>query len=239
MISKFFLPVFLLFFICSCGGNDNKNNKEIVKKVPETNSKLKMEQKPGLIYTLDVIKPRKNLYLESRSRIGDSTFFCSHKGKIDLADSLGNGRTNITDLHCEYLVDKVYLRGLENDRWFIIWQETYHKGQKTSLAVFKKGEINPEWKVIFPYTNAGPAVLDGDMCYFTTIGMAAKINVSNGGMQWKVDSLFNTAKLQYKRFEVPLVFNDKVVFVDMPEKRRAKRDTLVVDPVSGKQKKIR
>ena len=238
MISKFFLPVFLLFLICSCGGNDNKNNKEIVKITPPK-TKPKIEQKPGLIYTLDIIKPRKNLYLESRCRIGDTTFFCSHKGKIDIADSSGNFRRNITDLHCEYLVDKVYLSPLENDRWFIIWQETYHKGQKTSLAVFKKGQTNPEWKVIFPYTNAGPGVLDGNMCYFTTIGMAAKIDVSNGEMQWQVDSLFNSAKLQYKRFEVPIVLNDKIIFVDMPEKRRPKRDTLVLDPVSGQRKKIR
>lgn len=197
----------------------------------------KQEQKPGLVYPYELIKPAKSAYADARVQIGDSAVLCSYKGRIVLADSFGESHSLITDLRCEYLIDKVYILPRANDCWLIIWLETYQQGQKTNFALYKKGELKAEWKTSFPYTNAGPVVLDGSMCYFTMMGMVGKMNVDNGELQWKIDSLYDPFKWSYKRFEVPRVYPDKVIFIDMPEKRRPKSDTLVLDPTSGARKK--
>lgn len=234
MAAKFFLPILLLLIFNSCGNKPVVSNQKVKEDVIAKPA-AKPEQKQGLIYPYELKKSSKSAYDDARVRIGDSTILCSKRGKIELADSMGNSRVRIADLHCEYLVDKVYVLPRENDQWFIIWQETYQQGQKTNLAVYKKGATVPVWKTSFPYTNAGPVVLDGEMCYFTTMGMVGKINVDKGEIQWKLNSLYNPFKWMFKRFEVPRIYSDKVVFIDLPEPRREKRDTLILDPASGKR----
>jgi hypothetical protein len=237
MISRFLFPALLVLFFCSCG-NSGGGNKGKNRKVDTTHKRnIETEQKAGLIKTYELIKSRKSQYDDSRCRVGDSVVFCSYKGVIDLADSTGRSRSRITDLNCEYLVDKVYVLPRNNNRWFVVWQETDQQGQKTNLGVYTKGENKANWRLTFPYTNLGPPVVDGDMCYFTTMGMVGKVDITNGKLQWKIDSLFNPYKWSYKKFALPLVFEDKVVFIDLPEPgRREKRDTLVLDPATGKRK---
>lgn len=236
MILRLLFPAILLLFFCACGNKENGADSK-VKVDTGFKRKPKPKQKDGLTYPSEIIKPKKNPYDDASVRIGDSIIYCSYKGELSYVASPGSPRVAITHLRCEYLIEKVFILPRPDKCWFIAWQETDQKGQKSSLAVYKEGEKKPEWKAAFPYTNTGPPVLDGDMCYFTTMGMVAKIDVTNGEMQWRVDSLFNVNKWKYKRFYVPKVYEDKVVFVDMPERgRREKLDTLILDPVSGKKK---
>jgi hypothetical protein len=234
MISRFFFPALITLLFCACGNSDAPTK---VKPGPVIKPKAVKPQKPGLVYAHELIKPKKNSYADARTMFGDTLILCSYKGKIDLADSSGNNRVNITDLRCEFHIEKAYILPWGDQRWFIAWQETNQTRQTTNLAVFKQGEKKPEWKIQFPYPNLGPVVLDGDMCYFTTMGMVGKANVAEGKMEWKIDSLFNVYKWSNRSFAMPLVYEDKVVFIDMPERgRREKRDTLVVDPVLGVRK---
>lgn len=235
MIPRFFLPVMLLLFFCACGNKENATNPKV--KADTAKQKQKPKEKEGLVYPYEIIKPKKSPYEDASVRIGDSVILCSYKGEIDYIHPPGSQRKKIVHIHCEYLIERVFILPREDSRWFIAWQETDQKGQRTTLAVYKTGEKNPDWKVSFPYTNTGPPVVDGDMCYFTTMGMVAKIDISNGEMKWRVDSLFNPVKWNYKRFYVPKVYSNKVVFVDMPERgRREKLDTLILDPETGKRK---
>jgi hypothetical protein len=235
MISRFLVPSLIALLFCACGDIDGP---VVVKPGPVKKQKGVKPQKPGLVYAHELIKPKKNSYADARAKFNDTLILCSYKGKIDFADSSGKNRVNITDLRCEFHIEKAYILPWGDQRWFIAWQETNQTGQTTNLAVFKQGERKPEWKIQFPYPNLGPVVLDGDMCYFTTMGMVAKANVKEGKVEWKIDSLFNVYKGTNKQFSMPLVYRDKVVFIDRPERgQREKRDTLVVDPKSGERKK--
>jgi hypothetical protein len=235
MISRFFFPVLVLFLFCACGNKENATDPKA--KADTAKPKQKAKEKEGLIYPYEIIKPKKNPYDDASIRIGDTVVFCSYKGEIDYVHPAGSPRNKIVHIHCEYLIERVFILPREDSRWFIAWQETDQKGQRTTLAVYKAGEKKPDWKISFPYTNTGPPVVDGDMCYFTTMGMVGKVDISTGEMKWKVDSLFNPAKWTYKRFYVPKVYPNKVVFVDMPERgRREKLDTLILDPETGKRK---
>ncbi|MDQ3111418.1 MAG: hypothetical protein M3R17_16145 [Bacteroidota bacterium] len=230
MISRFFILVVVLVFFCGCG---NAEKPIQVKPNPIVKPKA-LPQKSGLIYAHELIKPKRNSYDDARARIGDTLILCSYKGRIDFADSTGKNRVSITDLRCEFHIEKAYILPWGEQRWFITWQETDQTGQKTNLAIFREGERKPEWKIQFPYPNLGPVVLDGEMCYFTTMGMVGKANLAEGKMEWQIDSMFNVYKWSFKQFSTPLVYPDKVIFIDLPERgRREKRDTVVVDPVSG------
>jgi hypothetical protein len=234
MISRFFLPSLIVLLFCACGNADGPIK---VKPGPVAKRKEVKPLKPGLVYAHSFTWPPKDSYADARVKFGDTLIICSYKGKIDFADSSGKKRRNITDLRCEFHIERAYILPWGDQHWFIVWQETDQTDQTTNLAVFKEGERKPEWKIQFPYPNLGPVVLDGDMCYFTTMGMVAKANVREGKMEWKIDSLFNVYKWAHKQFSVPQVYKDKVVFIDLPERgQRAKRDTLVVDPVSGARK---
>lgn len=236
MIPKFILPIFVLAVLSSCGNKENKNGV----KVPKVPSKQieKPQKKPGLLYPYELIKAKKKQHDDSFARLGDSMIICSYKGKIELADSTGNSREKIVDLRCEYLIDQAYILPRENNEWFMIWQETHHQGQRTNFAVFKKGTDKPEWKISFPYANLGPPVVDGEMCYFTIIGMVGKMNIGSGKVEWKKDSLYNPHTGKFKKFELPIVYPDKIVFVDLPVRgRKEKRDSLHLDPITGQQKK--
>ncbi len=233
---RFFLPILMLTIFASCG---NEENKKVAVTKPDAVIKPKGKpQKAGLRQSYELIKPRKNQYNDATVRIGDSMVYCSYKGKIAFGDTLGNSRISIVDLRCEYFIDRVHVLPVQPKQWMIVWQETYQLGQRTNIARFREGEQAPVWKLTFPNTNAGPVALDQNMCYFTMMGMVGKLNIDNGELQWKVDSLFNQYKMMYKKFEVPKVYENKVVFVDFPERgRREIRDTLVLDPATGARKK--
>ena len=236
MILKFFLPFLMLIVFASCGTTEKE--KVVVVKLDSVIKPKNKPQKPGLRQSYELIKPRKNQFNDATVRVGDSIVFCSYKGKIEFGDTLGNSRMRIVDLHCEYFIDRVHVLPVESKHWLIVWQETFQRGQRTSIAMFQQGEQQPDWKITFPNTNAGPVVLDENMCYFTMMGLVGQVNIDNGELQWKVDSLFNQYKMMFKKFEVPKVYANKVVFVDLPERgRREIRDTLVLDPATGARKK--
>ncbi|CAN5139220.1 hypothetical protein BH09BAC5_BH09BAC5_09000 [soil metagenome] len=228
------IGLFVSIFAISCGNNEKKTLPP--KKV---NVKIKSEipqQKTGLIYPYILVRSKKQQFDDARVRIGDSVIISTYKGKIVLTDSSGNSKKQIADLKCEYMMDNLYVLPRSGNKWFFVWQETNHEGQKSSLAVFSEGSEKPEWKISFPYGNVGPAVIDQNMVYFTAMGTVAKIDISTGKLIWKQDSLFNPLKLSYKKFYTPSVFDDKVIFVDYPEPgRREKRDTLILDPSTGKR----
>ncbi len=240
MIRNLFILLLISLLLTSCG-NSNEQNKVIEKKAPKVQKRnLKSEQKGGLIYPVLLIKTNRSQYDESYCKIGDSLFYSSHRGFISLGHPNSKERIPLADLKEEYLVDKMFILPWKESRIFVIWQETDYEGQKTKLGLYKQGVSKPEWKLSFPYTNMGPVVVDGEMAYFTTLGMVGKVNVNTGVLQWKIDSLFNPLKMAYLSFEVPLVFDEKIIFIDFPEPgRRERRDTLFLDPRNGLEIKRR
>lgn len=232
------LILLLMLVFAGCGnpaGETPVNKKTKNKKAP---AEQKESLKKGLGHSYTFTKASKYQFDGLRCRIGDTLLMSSAKGKTSLADSSGKLSALLFDLNCEFLVDQMHVYPMKNKSWLVGWSETDHEGQKSHLAVFSPGKNKPDWIVTFPYMNIGPFVIDGDAAYFTTIGMVARINIEEGKVQWKIDSLFNSDNFRFNKFEMPLVYDDRVVFVDFPVPgRRDRRDTIVVDLQTGKRKK--
>lgn len=226
---------FLLLFFCSCG-----NGPTVIEHVPKSKTnkpavpKATENFKKGLVYGLEMKKSNRTPYEDAYAKVGDTVFICDYKGKMDMKDTLSQKRSFLFNLHAEFMVDRIFIIPLSGDRWFVSWQETDHEGVKSYAACFKTGAPKPEWRLFFDVPNPGIPVLDGENVYVTYLGIAAKLAVDDGKYQWKHDSLFNTVREPYKKFESPRVFDNKVEFVDFPiPGHREKRDTLRVNPETG------
>jgi hypothetical protein len=227
------LLITFLFFSC---GNSPKGNK---KKVADTTGRKKVmieTIKPGCVSATELFKGSKTPYDEAMGKSGDTIFHCSYKGEFSFTDTASKKNTFLFDIKAEYMIDKIFIIALPENKWFLSWQETDHEGVKSYSAVYKTGAIKPEWKLTFKVPNPGPPILDGTDAYVTYLGIAGKLSIGDGKFAWKYDSLFNTNKEPFKQFEKPRIFENKIEFVDLPiPGRRERRDTLRVDPVTGKR----
>jgi outer membrane protein assembly factor BamB len=230
---------FLLLITCAgCSHSSNENPPVTGNHYKKKIAGPKEPEKEGVKHSYHFVKASKYQFDGFSCRIGDTILLCSAHGKVSLADSSGKIKSGLFDFHCEYLVDDLYAYPLKKDTWLVGWSETNHEGQNSHMAVFTAGKDKPDWIFSFPVMNIGPFALDDQMVYFTTIGMVAKVDADEGKMQWKIDSLFNPSKWAYNKFESPLVYDDRVEFVDMPVPgRRDRRDTIAVDPQTGARKK--
>ena len=168
-------------------------------------------------------------------RVDDSMYFCSYKGRMFSADSLGKGRHFLFDLKTEYLIDNMYFRPIGQSRFFIAWQQTDHTGIRSFFAVFNRGDNTPVWKSTSAAPSPGVPVLDSNVVYVSTLGMIGKLNLKTGEEIWRHDSLFDQFKLTYKFFNKPLIYPHTVCFFDNPIRgKKGKSDSIWVDDNSGK-----
>ncbi len=237
-MKRVFLLLPLIFFLFSCGEKPagKKTTDTVLLKPKKTAEKFK--EKEGLVSGVLLVKGIKTPYEDAIGRIGDSVLISTYKGKVEKADSMGRHRRLLFDLKGKFLVDKIIVAPRGKGEWLVCWQETELLGMNSYAALYKTGSEKPEWKNRFEGANPGIPVIDGDAAYVTSQGLVAKVNLSDGTLAWAHDSLFNPYKYTYQKFERPIVCADKVVFVDYPVPgRRERRDTLVVEPVSGKRLK--
>ncbi len=235
---KFYFPLFLSILFYSCGNNFTEVKYDTLKAVPHMKAHPKESFKMGLTDAIEIIKGNRTPYDEGFARSGDSLYYCSYKGKVELSDTMRKKRILLFDLKSEFMVDRIFIIPITGKGWMVSWQETDHEGVKSYAAVFKTGMEKPEWKLRFLVPNPGIPVLDGQDVYVTYLGTVAKISTEDGKIKWKYDSLFNTTNQPFKKIDRPRVFDNRVEFVDFPiEGRRQKRDTLRVDPVSGERLK--
>lgn len=230
-----FLISFALFALAACGPKQDPDETvsadTVVVKVPE-----KYPAKPGLVYPVELKKGAKNAYMGFTARSGDTLYFSTYKGRVEYSDTLGANRHFIFDLKTEFLIDRIFVTAYGANQFFVVWQETNHLGVKSCMALFNTGEEKPVWKQTFSVINAGQPVVDGEHAYITTLGMVGKIGINDGVFVWKKDSLFSSTNLRYQKFETPIVTKDRVLFVDYPiPGKRTKRDTIMVDVVSGER----
>ncbi|HTL80746.1 MAG TPA: hypothetical protein VL651_03520 [Bacteroidia bacterium] len=223
--------VFLSAFISWSCGTPPVVDVPVKKKIDT--AKTVSGLKPGLIYPQHFIKIATTPFEDAHLKVNGEYFICSYKGKVEQTDSLNKNRKLLFDLKAEFMVDEIYIfkRG---EGFFVNWQETDHEGVKTYFAYYKTGMNKPDWKYVEKAPSPGPPVVDNDRIYVTTLGMVGKINMDAGIFDWKLDSLFNQNNNAFKKFEAPLVYPDKVVFVDLPiPGKRTKRDTITCDPETG------
>jgi hypothetical protein len=229
------LPVF--FFLLSCGEKPVEVKTDTVPAKPKKVAS-KFNEKDGLIFGVELVKGIKTPYEDAIGRVGDSLLISSFKGKVEKADTLGRTRRLLFDLKGKFLVDKIIIAPRAEGEWLVCWQETELLGMNSYAALYKTGSEKPEWKNRFEGANPGIPVIDGDAAYVTSKGIVAKINLSDGKIAWMHDSLFNPYKHTYQKFERPIVCANKIVFVDYPVRgKRERRDTLVVEPVTGERLK--
>lgn len=178
---------------------------------------------------------RKSAYDDFYVRIKDSAYFCNYKGKMQSADTLGNRVNTLFNLNAEYLIDKVYFLPINNNQFYVSWQETDHKGVYTYFALFDRGNDTPVWKRSIKAHSPGQPVIDSDNVYISSLGMIGKVGLYSGELIWQHDSLFDPLSLKYKAFNQPLLYTHSVCFFDFPiVGKKGKADTIWVNDVSGK-----
>jgi hypothetical protein len=178
---------------------------------------------------------RKSAYDDFYVRIKDSAYFCNYKGLMQSADTLGNRAGVLFDLMAEYLIDKVYFMPIQDDQFYVSWQETDHKGVFSYYAVFKRGNNTPVWKRSIKTHSPGQPVIDSSDVYISSLGMIGKVGLYTGEVKWKFDSLFDPMSLKFKEFAKPSLYTNTACFFDFPIKgKKNKRDTIWVNEVTGK-----
>lgn len=200
-----------------------KKSEHIGKDVLSGIEMIKVVEKFNTIFTIS---------------FGDTIVFCTTKGKVEIADTLDHIRKPFVDLKVKFMLDKIYVLPLSKTKWFFVWQESSMDGIETDLAVFDQGNPDPEWKIRFTDPDPGIPVVDGNVAYVSTLGRAAKISMSEGRVLWTKDGLYDQYKAAFRKIDKPIVFPDKVIFVDFPiPGRRDYRDSLILDPITGERKK--
>lgn len=224
-----FLPVF--FFSCSDSGKDSVVDSDTL---PIVSKKPVFKSKDGVVYARLLEKSQRTPYEEASGVIGDRCYYSSYKGKIESSDTIKRVREFIFDLRAEFMIDKMYLYPLGNNTYFINWQETDHNGIHTSAAVIEKGGTKPLWKKDFRVPNPGQAAIDSGSVYITGLGLAAKMNLSNGDFYWLRDSLYSNINQAFQQMQPVVVQADKVFIIDYPiTGKRSRCDTLRLHPSTG------
>ncbi len=228
-----YLALLIALFLMSCGSkpveDSNKNDSQYQPPV-----KIDSTRK-GLVFPVSMNLVRKSAYDDFYIRIGDSVYQCSYKGVITSADTLGNSMGLIANLKAEYLIDKVYFQPTGNNQFFIVWQETDHKGVTSYFALFNRGSTQPVWREKIKAHSPGQPVIDSNLVYISSLGMVGKLDLYSGEAYWKYDSLFDPLKLSFKEFERPLLYTSTVCFFDKPIKgKKVNRDSIWINDKSGK-----
>ena len=180
---------------------------------------------------------QRTAYNDFYLRMGDSMYYCSYKGRFEVADTLGKHRRPLFDLKVEYIVDVIYVYRINKTEYFVAWQETDHRGVQSYFAAFEDGAARESWKMRVDAPAPGQPVVDSPFVYISTLGMIGKIDMNTGAPAWKHDSLFDQYTLVYKKFDTPLIYRNSVCFFDFPVKgKKNKRDTIWVDDRSGKMR---
>lgn len=229
------LRCFLLlipFLFVACGSGTEPSVKKDSPYVPP----VKIDSiRKGLLYPRPMNIVRQSAYDDFIVRIGDSMFHCSYKGIIESSDTLGNSRHFIADLEAEYLIDKVFLQPVDNDQFFVSWQETDHTGVSSYFALFKRGQAKAVWLENMKAPTPGPPVIDSMNVYVSSLGMIEKLKLYSGETVWRHDSLFDPMRIRFKEFERPLVYTNTVCFYDKPVRgKKSNRDSIWINDKSGK-----
>lgn len=230
------LPVFifLLLFFYACGDAVKKETADTAKekKIMDVRGPALKE---GIIYATELKRGNENAFVDAVGRAGDTIYTGTFKGYIEASDSAGKNRHFILDLKAEYMVDAVFILAYSPGVYFVVWQETDHVGAISYMALFKEGTSKPLWKKKYGEINPGLPVADSSYAYISSLGFIGKVSLDDGSFIWKRDSLYVNLNRRYQRFQAPLVYKNKVVFVDYPVPgRRDIRDTIKVNAASGK-----
>lgn len=232
-MKKFPAFIFLLCFLYSCGESTPKDSSPVKDSVVHAPLKQPVT-KAGIVNLTELKRGNQTAFADATGRIGDTVYYCGYKGRVEYLDTLKQRRVFLFDLKAEFLVDKIYLAPCGTDHYFVVWQETNHTGARSNTAMYKAGEPKPIWRKSFGAINPGIPAMDSACAYITCVGFVGKIMLADGSFAWVHDSLYETTNLRYQRFEVPLVYDDKVLFIDYPVPgRRPKRDTIKADPLTG------
>jgi hypothetical protein len=224
------------FFFFACGNAPPINNNAKPKK--ENTGQITDYPKKGILTGIELKRGQEKINPTFTARSGDTIFFCSSKGRIEIADTVSRDRKLFIDLHVGIMVDKIYVLCLPERRWLWVWQETYEEGIESDFALFTSGNPDPVWKLKFKDPNPGMPVADGNAVYISTLGRVAKISLTDGHPVWVKEGLYNSYKFSFMKIDKPVVFPDKVIFVDFPiPGHRDSRDSLFLDPLTGERKK--
>jgi hypothetical protein len=238
-MSRFLLIASFAFFALSCetkGPVIERNLADSIDSSKRAIAQKKRATKPGVIYLKELKKGQRNAYEDAIGRLGDTMFYCTYKGRIEYMDTAQKKRNFLFDIRAEFMVDRIYIARWKDDRYFLVWQETDHNGVTSYAAVFRAGEEKPIWKEMFRLPNPGPPAIDGSDAYISMLGMVAKMSLEDGAFAWKLDSMYNTSRQTFQKFEPVQVYEERIVFIDYPiPGRRPNRDTLVLDPKSGEK----
>ncbi|HTF02488.1 MAG TPA: hypothetical protein VK826_00625 [Bacteroidia bacterium] len=225
--------VFLvLISLVSCGDDTTRPPKAdcpVKVNTPVDSSRKNTERATVLL------SQRKTAYDVFVGRKGDSLYYCEYKGRVEIADTLGKNRRFLFDLEAEFLIDEIFIHRIDDQHFFVVWQETDHLGINSKWALYKLGTKKPEWIKSHGEPDPGQPVIDGDYAYVSTLGMIGKIDMRNGQYAWQHDSLYDPMKFKYKTFERPLIYPTLVCFFDKPIRgRKSNRDSIWVNDVTGK-----
>lgn len=228
-IFSFFIAVFS--FSCTGSGDGNETDEDTLPIITKVKP---LQSKPGVVYPILLKKSQRTPYEDASLILGDTVFYCSYKGKIEWSDTIKRERHFIYDIRAEFMVDRLYISPLGGEKYFINWQETDHNGVRSYAAVVETGAAKPVWKQQFTAPNPGMSAIDSGSVYTTALGVVAKINLADGAIAWKYDSLYSTVTLSYQKFQPVIVREKEIIFIDYPVNgRRPKCDTLVVDAETG------
>lgn len=233
MIPRALIVPLVFVLLTSCGQS------------PETTPPVKNDTKPkpekidssrtGLMYVPEFSVVRKSAYETYSSRIGDSVYNCDYKGHFESSDTVKGIGHFLFDLQVEFLIDKLYFFPVEQNRFFVCWQETDHLGVYTYFGLYERDNNSPVWQKQYRAPSPGQPVIDSDAVYVSTLGMIGKFDLHTGDPVWVHDSLFDPIRLSYKQFERPLLYTNTACFYDLPIKgKKNRRDSIWVNEASGK-----
>lgn len=217
----------------SCG--QDSGTTPPVKENPKPKAeKIDSTRKGSVIVPqLDVI--RLSAYETYSVRIGDTIYTCNYKGHFQSEDTAKRVQHFLFDLKVEFLIDRLYFFPVEQNRFFVCWQETDHVGVYSYFGMYERGSNSPLWLKQYKAPSPGQPVIDSNAVYTSTLGMIGKFDLYSGNPVWMYDSLFDPIKLSYKQFERPLLYTNTACFYDMPIKgKKNKRDSIWVNESSGK-----
>lgn len=226
-----FFIIALALFSCGSGSNPQNNQKDdtFIRVAPIDSTRK------GIAYPKQMNMVRKSAYDNFNLRLGNDLYNCSYKGVFEITDTNGQNGRHLFDLEAEYLIDVIYFQPLGNDVYFVTWQETDHTGVKSHFATYKAGAKDPIWQRMESAPAPGQPAIDSQYVYITTLGIIAKLNVYNGEVVWRHDSLFDPYKSTYKKFDKPLLYTSTVCFYDFPiRQKKARRDSIWVNDATGR-----
>jgi hypothetical protein len=108
-------------------------------------------------------------------------------------------------------------------------------GMSSHVIRFTPGFEKEKWLVTYKAPEPGVPVYYNGFLYVSTLGIIGKLNSESGEAVWLHDSLYETTSMRFKKFDVPKIYSQSVVFFDFPiQGRKGKRDSIWVDDRTGK-----